>query len=273
MPPVKRLVDLPRELLELVYDRLEVADRIRLNMSLPKGFAVTKTTRTSTSNDTKLAVVCMFLKRRAHLLGSLEVKVEDMSPVMCKFFRNNLQDPTMIRIANEMPQVVPALLPMRGRWLFDLVNVIQQKRPVDAEKIAWADFEDTIEDVVQAVIVNGTPDMFDGFMAYKNCFQAHVLQHFSSFVFGLVNYGNNSLLSHLMQMGEHTDFSVLIQASRAYLTRFKLLNIFIMSEGKVKSIVECVGVEMSVLQELLEEASRRMVMPMVMYLLKIGVRL
>lgn len=273
MPSLSRLTDLPRELLEQVYDLLEVSDRVRLNLSLPKGSAVTKTTRTSTANDAKIAVVYMFLKRRASLLGASEVRVNEMSPAMCKFFQKNITDPTLIRIATEMPQVVPAPLAVHGRLLLDLITMIRERQPIDAGAIAWTEFVYDIEDVVQAVVTSGTPNMFDKFMATHNCFQTYILQHFNSFVFGLVNYGNSSLLTHLMHLQNQTEFSALVDSSRSYLASSTVLHVFISCEDKVQAIVECIGVEMPVLQRLLEEASRRMLMPTVMYLLHAGIRM
>lgn len=260
---VSPLLDLPTEMLAHVYSMLEITDRIRLNIALPKGAAMT------TDTDRKLAVVHRFFKKRARIVGASAVTREDTSTAMRTFFYENKSDPTIRRVLCESPQ----LATIAWRPSFDPFALISgQEHMLQAGAFAWA--EDERDALMSSVTSRGTPAIFDLFMASDNPVRTHVVNDPGSFVFGLVNLGNTQgLLSHVMQLADDNSGGFCVTSARNYISSLRISRIFIARPLQLKSIMDDVGIPMPVMEELLEEAARRMLLTTVEFLMKMGVRL
>jgi hypothetical protein len=57
-------LNLPREIQEAVYDKLEIRDRVTLNIALPKTHTIKKTTRTDSVKDKRLGIAWYYFKKR-----------------------------------------------------------------------------------------------------------------------------------------------------------------------------------------------------------------
>lgn len=265
-------MDLPWEILGLVYDMLEISDRVRLKMALPRGVSITKTMLTTTGNDTKLGVVHRFFKRRTRILGASAFNREDMSATMRKFFVENSTDPTICRIIHESPHL------SKVSWTqsTDPATIIRQGQSADVglSGIVWSDVEEDVVHIVQVVKETGTPAVFDSFMASDNCVRRHVLKNAPQFVFGLVNYMNAcGLLAHIMQLGDENTMGFPVALVRRYVSSWSTCRIFLDSPEKLRIIVEIVGMPSSVMDDLAEDAARKMLIPTLEYLLQAGATL
>lgn len=259
-----RLLNLPCELLAIVYQMLEIADRTRLNIALPKGAAVTDV------NDRKLALIHMFFKRRTRIMGASEVTLDDTSSAMRRFFQENRLDPTILRVFRESPE----LAKISWNTSVDPIALIMGQEPMDLRAISWADVEQDVMSVVQAVESRGTPAVFKSFMATENLVRAHVLNNSGSFVFGLVNCMNASgLLKYIMSLGDDNEYGFPIRVARSYLASPRISRIFLATPLKLKVIVDLVGIPNIFLDNLLEDAARRMLLSTVDYLMQSGATL
>ncbi len=98
------LLSLPTELLHEVYDRLEVADRLALNIALPPPHRVRRTRRTSLEADRALHAMSRALKRmppdrRAQLMSR-------RGPLR-RLMAAHAADPTVRALAEEAPRPPP----------------------------------------------------------------------------------------------------------------------------------------------------------------------
>lgn len=258
---VSRLLDLPCELLEHVYQMLEIADRAKLNIALPKCAAMTA------HIDKKLVVVHMFFKRRTRILGASEITIEDTSCAMRRFFQDNRYDPTILRVIRESPQLAQIL------WYssFDPIALIMGQEPLHAGVIVWADVEQDVGSVVQAVESRGTPSIFNSLMASENLVRSYVVANPGTFAFGIVNCMNNyGLLPHIMHLADDNECGFPVVEARRYLSSLKISRIFLATPMKLKMIMDVVGISQTVLDDLLEDAARRMLVPTVCYLIQVG---
>lgn len=258
------LLDLPRELLALVYSMLEIGDRIRMNISLPKGAVIAR----ALDKDRQLVVIRLFFKRRIRMVGAPAVQREDTSSAMRRFFQENNRDPTILRIVCELPQ----LAQLTWKPSVDPLALFMGQNHMLG--IVWANDEKDAASVVYAVQSRGTPAIFDCLMATDNLVRAHVVRDPGSFVFGLVSMSNTQgLLSHVMQLGEDNDRGFSVATARRYLSSLSISRIFLPSPLKLKNIVDAVGIPTAVLEDLLEEAAMRLLLPTVDLLMQAGARL
>lgn len=256
-----RLLDLPCELLEHVYHLLEITDRAKLNIALPKCAAM------SASIDKKLAMVHMFFKRRTRILGASAITLDETSCAMRRFFQDNRGDPTVQRVIRESPQLAQIL------WYpsFDPIALIMGQEPLQAGVIVWADVEQDVSSVVQAVESRGTPSIFDSLMASDNLVRRYVVTNPGTFVFGIVNCMNDyGLLPHIMKLADDNDHGFPVLEARRYLSSLKISRIFLATPSKLKMINDVVGIPQTVLDDLVEDAARRMLLTTVCFLMQAG---
>lgn len=258
-----KLLDLPRELLGLLYDKLEISDRVRFNIALPKRLHISNTMCTTVENDEKLTVIHRFFQRRVRA----PVTRGDMSYAMRRFFHDNNDDPTVVRVIKEFPQ----LSQLSRKTSTEPATLVRQGQ---LETCVWADVEEEDVLLVQAMKERGTPAMFDSLMASDNGIRRCVLQNPYLFCFGIVNYRNRcGLLSHILQLGVNNPCNFPVESMKADLSSRRTLDIFLETPDKLKVIVDVVGVTSHVMDDLVEDAASKLLMPSLTYLLQAGATL
>lgn len=262
------LLNLPTELLERVFDILEVVDRIKLNVALGDA-AVLKTSRTTTDRDTKLAVVHMFFKRQARTVGVSAVSCEDISSLMSQFIATNLDDPTIQNVVRDFPQIASLRCP-------PCIDRSTIERLVQRSQMEWADIRaEDIRSVLYILSDIGSPAMFRSIMSVDNHVRTHIIKEPDLFVFGLLNmsWNQGGLLKYIMDLPDGNDLGFPVAQARAYLSRLNIATIFLSRPEQLRTIVETVGIDATTLQGLVVEAAKRFYVPSVIYLLKAGARL
>lgn len=252
------LLDIPRELLLTLYDLLEIKDRIKLNMALPRCSVINTTSCTSKENDAKLAIVYRLFKTNNVVLSS----------AMTAFLYTNRRDPTvmiLIQGSEALQKVQWKPTPSRQ------INQIKQEQ-TDAGSIIWADVGETdAECVVQALVLSGTPNVFNSCMSSDNFVRTHILKLSGMFVFALVNYGNQrGLLAHVLTLPDPNECGFPVRSAREYLSRLTTMNIFRDSPKKLQAIINHVQCDQWVLNSVLQRAACDLHMTTVAMLLASG---
>lgn len=266
-----RLLEMPTELLWHVYDMLEISERTRLNMALPRAACITSTTRTTPDNDKKLSVVHRLFKRRNQNAGSASVVAfADLSCPMRRFFQQNRCDPTIRALEHDWP----FLAHVSQKPCIDPVALIRQELLQRTGSIVWSDLEEYDDAVIHELNERGSPEIFDSCMSCDNSIRTRINKNAGTFVFGLVNYRNaRGLLAHIMALEENNTFGFPVKEARTFLSRMSTTNIFLDEPCKLRVIVEEVGVAPSILAQLIEQAAGRLLMHTVTYLLQAGATL
>jgi hypothetical protein len=183
--PHNTLERLPRQLLENVYDRLHVHDRMRLNAALPRGMRVVRSTHTDSATDARLAACVLALRRCRRPLGK----------VLVEFLQRHRADPTVV-----------ALVAEHGLTSAELPAIIDPPFEVYASRIrqgtlpvSLAELEPFlpthVHEVTELALVWGTPEQFDMLMA-SELFRPLLFN--DRCVFKALCYRNDRLLKHLL---------------------------------------------------------------------------
>lgn len=262
-----RLLDLPSELLERVYDMLEIVDRVKVNVALGHA-SIVNTTRTNTQRDSELATVHMFFKRQARGLASV-FNCTDISTVMSNFITMNLDDPTIHRVVNEFPQLSAMTCP-------PCVTAETIHRMIARNEIVWADVRpEATTDVLRILTSTASPTLFDSIMSVDNHVRTSVIRQADFFVFGLVNTGSHgfTLLRYVMALPDDNAFGFPVSTVRTYMSSYSIVSIFLKRPAQLKAIIQWVGIDSSTKDALILEAARRFYVPSVFFLLREGARL
>lgn len=264
MDPAFDLLLLPRSLLEKVYDLLLICDRAKLNLCLPRGLRVTKTTSTNEEKDLQFAALYLFFNRR----DGFRVDSKGLSSQMCEFIKSNLSDPTVADILSRFPDLAFGFV--KGADFDNLVRYIKGHVVLDFRLLLTSTLgclsegnEVWSEEVMNALEMHGTPDMYDAIMANPNLLQDALISNWRSFVFGIVCKRNAyGLLSHIIELSGDNALN-----ARHYLSQTSTLLWFLGEPSKLKQVVDHVGVSTHVLHELMDASSSRLLMRSVQYLM------
>lgn len=257
-----QLLDLPRELLGLVYDMLDIRDRTKFNMALSSKTVVASSI-TTPENDLKLSIVHRFFSRRRSITGSAVTRA-DVSTGMIRFMQQNACDPTVLRLI----QASPELEYISCKPSFDTITEVRKQLLADVCTIRWADIQGDEDVIISAIESGGSPCMFDSCMATDNRVRARILLHAGSFAFALVNMMNTrGLLSHVMSLPNDSVFPV--EETHGYLSSYRISSIFVNEPSKLRMIVD-IGIPPTVRDALLEDAARKLLMPSIKYLMSVG---
>lgn len=181
-----KFLDLPELVVCNVFDRLHVADRMRLNMALPRAHRIVKTLRTDAGNDTSLSVVEFALKRRS--------KARGLSIKLGSFVHRNRDDPTVCGMM--MPAAVVPRAPCPTAR--DLLSGAY----VAADLDVWTASSAPACNELRYGISRLEPRDYDVVM--RDPFAAQILRTrvlCKGFLFQVVNSGNEALLQHMLTVG------------------------------------------------------------------------
>lgn len=103
------LTNLPRDVIETVYDNLHIKDRVKLNIALPKRHRVQNTTNTNSMKDRKISLAYYYFSKRG-------VQRLRYTNPLYKFITINKSDPTCAEIiktymeANDSANVIQKII-------------------------------------------------------------------------------------------------------------------------------------------------------------------
>jgi hypothetical protein len=181
------LTNLPRDIVETVYDNLHIKDRAKLNLALPKMYTVKKTTKTDSLKDRKISLAYYFFSKR----GSQRLRHTNS---LYKFVSNNKSDPTCAEIINTYIEPNDPLNIMQ--------NIIADLKNGIVNPCNFKQFLPTVENVselrsfivesklVKKVTLEKLIACPESAAVLKNLFQSHC-----SIMFNIVNYKNEDLLA------------------------------------------------------------------------------
>ena len=199
------LLDLPRALLEAVYDELHVHDRLRLNAALPKDYRVVKTARTDKVKDEKLALACVAMKRPR--------QNKKRATAMLLFMAENRDDPTVLSLVAdhglELPhKFVSTLIGRIMKQRCAPVSVSASEMPVSAPELpvsasdvpADATAKER-EEIVDALLRGGTVEQLETLCSQPSGPLAGHLAARKNVLFMLLNSMNHALFEHVLSKG------------------------------------------------------------------------
>lgn len=255
------LLNLPRHLLESVYDLLHVKDRFRLNMALPHAHTITDTLATCPENDKKLAIMQTYFKRIGH-----ELTYNTLTCQMVELIEENLEDPTVREVLQHNPAF---LLGFENRFkINEMVKLIRSPNDLAIDEESFSMKCDNLsgcEEVMGYFERYGRPATFDIIMRGTSALQQSFLENWSCFVFGIICKGNeHGLLKHIMEQSNNTNKYA--EKTRAYLANENILLWFINNPKQLREIVDNVGVTKEILMTLLNAASSQLYIDSVIYL-------
>jgi hypothetical protein len=182
---------LPRQCLEHIYDRLHVHDRLRLNAALPARERVTKTMRTCTAVDAKLAAACLAMKRIRRKGRAVPLRI-------VRFMEHHARDPTVVHLLESEDAVTRAAMSAamsaaasRVTWTLD-----DRLKHIDVAT------EAELADVVAAMWAIATPEQFAEFVRHPKTRRLVVARDW--YMFNVINHGNETLAAHLIACGAET---------------------------------------------------------------------
>jgi hypothetical protein len=203
------LFDLPKDILEAVYDRLHVHDRLRLNAVLPKDRRIFRTTRTDRDKDRRLALACVATKklrskRKVHGDG-MSKWIPGLSPGLAlrNFMLDNADDPTVVALTSEDPELASDLrAEERRRALLLAERSPAGVVPADASL-------DELADMVFSIVRRGDPERLEavaeharrvfasegGVESYSRSRSAETA------FFAAINSRNDAMAAHLLARG------------------------------------------------------------------------
>lgn len=249
-----RLLDLPPDMRQLIYERLEIKERIMYNSTVPREAAVTISR--DHEKEKKLAVLHRYVERKVRLGGGAALTPESLSQSMHDFIHQNYHDPTVTHALRHIPYIRPptiALSPMER-----LVTLIRAKELFGTAGIQWDAIQD-IYRVVWEMTTHGTPAIFDAMMATSNPFSAAVLASPTMFMKDLLWHSNpEGLFSHIMQSRVSSSDGIAhhLPKLRAYLTT--IAHQFLPYRENMRAILDNVPMERVRLVQIMEAAAREM---------------
>ena len=178
------LLDLPRALLEDVYDMLHVHDRIRLNAALPRNGRVERTTRTSRQKDDKLALVCLAMKRKPATVRPAAATL--------RFLSENRNEPTVRALVDEHGVALPVL---DESGLLDRVRSKCQL-PMLASDVSSD--PSVHEEIARLLVEHGTPQQLEALAVPLG---HAIIDIGSTILFVALNYRNEAMVKHLVERG------------------------------------------------------------------------
>lgn len=199
------LLQLPRELQEAVYRRLNASDRARLNLAVPRAsrFAADK------KRERKLGILASaFKKKRATKLSNA-----------MRYFLATVPkwDVTVTEMAEHVPEVAaverkdqgePSVLDRLSRGqatAADAPAILQLEGPAQGEFFA------SCSPTTFAALYDESPEIARAVRGMLDDDNSR-----SEFAFAIINRGNGALLSHMLQ--DHERYALPIEAFRSYLT-------------------------------------------------------
>lgn len=267
------LLDVPRPILENIYNLLEISDRVRLNVALPIASRVI----IDTKKDKKLALIYRLFKKIG-LEGPLsDKKFNEFTSSVTTFLSDNSSDPTVVGILSEMPLLAADI---KVRSTMCPLAALIMSQPVGQTTIVWD--ESTAyynrREVMDTMWRYGTPAIFDALMASKNPFSDAILKDTLCCMRTIVDLENTGrLLAHYMTLATNRThpFTCPVKADKIlhyFNDSDRLITMRWNSALQIRLIVEEVGVCQTVLDALIEHYAKHLETETVSYLESAGAR-
>lgn len=247
MTPVSFMfLELPRELQEHIYDKLEIDDRNALNQALPYSLQINKTIHTCKSMDRQLSAVWGVFKKK---------KPDPIPHRLFQFMYSNRDDPTIRRIAKdndirfdvkEKHELYDHVIQIELTDLIQRGNVAAFLRYL-LYHVSSLSYK-MIEAIGRVVGMHGSPAIFEAFRGLPQV-EEHKDALFKRIIFNAVNYENTSLLVH---MTTHTCCEVV--KGLEYIRNPQISRIFAMSPEKVRLLLQYCDLSTDAKNAILEEA-------------------
>ena len=252
-------LDLPLEILHKIHDSLQAADRVKLNMALPRTHKIHRTVMTDTDTTRKLGLVSYMLKKR---------RPEKVPAAVAKYIMDNIKDPTAVELCKEFKVVEEKSV----NYLIndikegDLCNVGKYPSPSEvAESLQ-------LHEVVSALAQHATPELF---IALKAVVQEAIINNafqLMGFFFDVVNFVNEDLLKHIVENKEEYG-SEEITSGCDYITGNNILGIFKHNHYIIEMLNDVVGIKDEDKKELLATCIEEMDFAGADFMMRMGVAL
>lgn len=231
-------LDLPIDLQENIFQRLDAKDRVKMKLALPKKNKIYKADR-----EIKLAITSSFIKKnRSRLLQ----KQSTLKPCIIEFLKSNINDITVKQYCDEFG-ITKDIDPKED----DLANAIQNNNVcIEKEYVISKDYFYNI--------YKSKPDTFTKLYINKSTqkyFIEFLHNDYQMFVFNLFNYENKELLQFVLN-GDYEFKSDL----KPYLDRAiemigtKMIGIFIKRKSTLQLIMSHLSISKETIVQLMEKA-------------------
>jgi hypothetical protein len=192
-------LDLPLDLQENIFQRLDAKNRTRMALALPKTSKLYNAKR-----ERRLAIASRYIEKNR---GKLRAKEAFMKPVMVEFLKSNMMNDLYVKqyceefgINNKQDENDDD----------DIVEAVKRNRVCPDKEyklkdMEWVDRYTVSNQVIWALYYNGTPETFTNLCKNKSTSDAFCtqLEHcLDKFLFNLVKFQNRALL-HFITREDH----------------------------------------------------------------------
>jgi hypothetical protein len=191
------LLELPHELLSVIYDKCYIEDRDNLNKALPKENRVKK------KIDKKLHLLSYAMKRKE--------KNKFLSGEIYNFINNNLDDPTIKRYCEDIGITIDKVLVSQ---FYTLLNDLTENNIVNFDKypIYTEVSKKELGEFTSKFYSCANATSFKKLYSNDNTRQIlekSVFKYLNLLIFNMFNYGNETLLKFLVEEGRSYEIIVI----------------------------------------------------------------
>lgn len=185
------LQKLPMDVQKLIYNKCEIADRVKLRMASPKQYG-----KQLSPHEKKLKLLHICMKT---------CPKKKLSRTITRFLEDNKTDPTVKSFCKVVDYPLTEEDLHTGVRMANLINDIVRKRDFDFTR--YPDFKDMsandIKEFEEAIgRYNITPEMLQALESNENTQKllTHIFEiEYKRAIFNIVNYGRELILKHVME--------------------------------------------------------------------------
>ena len=195
----KMFLLLPKNCQELIYENLDIIDRINLNNALPKDNKINKTINTNKESNKNILIISKLIKKN-------KINKNKKSLKIVNFIKNNISDPIVKNIAKLLDINIDN----------NNNNNLNNDNIIDIEKLKNHIINDIFdENFIQSILNNMSLDVYKrkhysydieyllclylkpmNFYNYFNIFKNCIIDN-KIFTFNCLNYGNYELFTYI----------------------------------------------------------------------------
>ena len=233
-------LDLPIDLQENIFQRLDAKDRVKMKLALPKKNKIYKADR-----EIKLAITSSFIKKnRSRLLQ----KQSTLKPCIIEFLKSNIDDITVKQYCDEFG-ITKDIDPKEN----DLVNAIRNNTVCIENKYVtdinsfYFNLHESKPDTFTRLYINKSTQKYLIEYLYTDIFM---------FLFKLFNHQNRELLQFVLN-GDYefkSDLQPYLDMAIEKTKRFEVISIFTNSKSTLQLIMSHFSISKETIETLIKKA-------------------
>jgi hypothetical protein len=212
-------LQLPKEIQEVIYDKLHVRDRVMLNVALPKEARIKRTIRTDKLRDKQIGMTWHYIMKR---------KPARLSASMRMFLETHKQDPTVQELIMQNKSAAPTAISAHDA-AFDLLDDDLNKNSIQFDQLhryptAWSLTYMQKCHLCNHIAYRITVPTMQAMIANEQTLQLlrGIIRGVENLFFNLINVRNEPVLEYILR---HQIELEITDAQKRYVTRAETIAI------------------------------------------------